>query len=403
MTMRYQNFRLVYETQMAVCILLIFGGWSSYAIAKDFRKIDPGFLGEVKTGFGYTDNVFRRDSNKESDFFFIAEPDLWWKGKLGKHFLAAQYQGEYTNYFSLDEQDSNDHTVNLDLGFNFTKKFYANLGGGFVRSHDSPQAPGITTANFRSPTRWHERKVHGTFIYGRRNLEAAEISLTIYGKQRRYSNNNQEILDRDGFGAELEYDQPLTQKIDFLSVFKYNRSDFQREQPNEGNQDNQGYSFWAGASWDHTAKTTSRLLLGYVSQISDSSKKDNFSGIGVEANIFWRPRQNHLVAFEALRIPEESNDRGSGFFISNRAGVNWKYDYEDYIHFNSGVGFRYDDFSTQDRTEKYALANFGISYSWTQSVEIGCEYNFIYRDSSIRDRDYKLNAVGLFVKVSPNF
>ena len=397
-----QYFRLVNKMRISSYILLFFLVLSSEINAKDWQNTEPGIYGEIQTGFAYMDNVFRIDKRKESDYLFIAEPDLWWKGKFGKHFLAARYQGEYAKFFSLDEQDYNDHAVNLDVGLDFTDKFHVDLGGGYVRSHDRPQAPGTTTDNFRSPTRWNERKVHGTFIYGRHHLGAAEIELSLYGKQRRYANNSQNVRDRDGFGAKLEYGHPLTQKIRVLSVFRYNRSDFQKTQSGV-NQDNQGYSFWLGSSWNHTVKTTSRLLLGYVRQISDESSLNNFSGIGVEANIFWQPKQNHLVTFEAFRTPEESSDQGSGFFISNRVGVKWRHDYEDLIHFHSGVQFRYDDYSSQDRTEKYARAKLGVSYSWTKSVELGCEYSFTFRDSSIPDRDYRLNTVNLFIKVSPTF
>ncbi|HFD12074.1 MAG TPA: hypothetical protein ENJ32_06370 [Crenotrichaceae bacterium] len=400
--MLHRNFRIEYRIQVSIYFLLLTLLWAGEAISKDLRKVDPGIYGEVKTGFAYKDNVFRRDSSKESDYLFIAQPSLLWKAGFGKHFLVTRYTGEYAKYFSLDEQDYNDHAGSLDLGFNFTEKFYANFGGEFVRSHYRPQAPGVTIDDFRSVTRWSERRVHGTFVYGRRNLGAAEIALSVYGTQRRHHNNSQDVRDRDGVGVKLGYDQPLTQKTRLLSVFKYNRYNFTKSNL-AIDQDNQGYSFWAGISWDHTAKTTSRVLVGFIRQISDSSSFKDFSGVGVEADVFWEPQEDDLITFSAYRIPKQSSARGSGFFISNRVGVNWRHNYEDYIHINSGVRFRYDDYSAQQRTEKYAFANVGISYSLTTLVEVGCEYNFTFRDSSLRDRDYRANTVNLFVRLTPTF
>lgn len=395
--MLYHHFRGI------SCLLLIFLILGGEVIAKDWRNIEPEINGTLETGFIYTDNVFRIDKNKESDYLFIAAPDLWWKGEIGNHFFATRYQGEYSKFFSLEEQDYDDHEFSLDLGFNFTDKFHFDLGGRYFISHDAPQTPGTTTENFRSPTRWNEKKIHGTFTYGRQHLGAAEIGLTLYGKQLRYTSNNQDIRDRDGVGGVLSYVHPVKTKINILTQFRYNKSAFKKQEAGEVNQNNEGYSFWLGGSWEFTEKTTSKLLLGYVRQLSDSSELRNFSGIGVEAAIYWKPTRDDLLTLEALRIPEESSDSGAGFFISNQVGIKWRHDFEKIVRINTGVSYRYDDFSSQDRIEKYVQANAGISYLWTKAVRLGCDYNFTFRDSSIRDRDYHLNMVNLFIKISPPF
>lgn len=401
--MTYQNFYTLPKVQIALYLFMFASGWGNEAIAKNWRKVEPTINGTLKTGFVYTDNVFRKDKNRESDYIYTAAPELWWKGEFGNHFFATRYKGEYSKFFSHEEQDYDDHEMSLDLGFNFTNKFHVDIGSQYVISHDEPQAPGTTTESFRSPTRWNERKIYGTFTYGRQYLGAAEIRLALYGKKLRYKNNNQGIRDRDGFGVKLSYVHPIKTKINLLTQFRYNKSDFKKQELGTINQNNEGYSFWLGGSWEHTEKIESRLLLGYVRQISDSSFLSNFSGIGVEGSLFWKPKQNDLITLKVFRTPEESSDSGDGFFISNQADINWRHDFENIIHVNLGVNYRYDDFNSQNRIEKYIQANMGLSYSWTKFIELGSEYSFTYRDSSIKNSDYHLNMVSLFIKILPPF
>ncbi|RLA49362.1 MAG: hypothetical protein DRR42_15650 [Gammaproteobacteria bacterium] len=359
---------------------------------------EPGFFPSLEVDINHEDNVYRSEKNTLSDSYYQIKPLLGWKMLFRQHELALLYKGNYGRYSDIDAFDYDDYLLAANLGLDLSEKLKLDINGKYEQGHDQPGDPGTSLIARNEAEVWDDKSLQGRVVYGRR-IANAQVAFSLTGIERRYDNNTFYSRDKDTLRAVAEFYLKLAPKTWFVSEFRYLEIDYIGNQLTS--EDNKESNVFIGVEWEATAKTSGKVLVGYIKKKPDSAFFDTYTGFGMEADVIWRPKEYSTVTISGSRKPVDGSDNLTSFYVADKFSLRWQHGLTELVAFELGASIEDDEYQSFKRDEKYTRLGGQLIYSWKRTVKAGVRFNHIERDSNFFNSDYRTNIFGVFIKWTP--
>ncbi len=351
-----------------------------------------GLYPNLETQLIYDDNIRAvTDELKESDQIFVIKPDLDWIGTYGKHQFNLGYRGNYGFYFDETDLNYNDHQLTARALFDHSYRSNTEFNLAYQHDHDPPGQTDAIPRLAGEYDKWRNWNALGKFYYGRDDSRG-QIVVQLAYDIRRYTNNNQEFRDYDKPSATGTFFYQVAPKTRLLLEAGLADYDYQNESSAGASQSNKEYRYLTGITWDITAISTGVFKIGYQDKQYESSAFGDTSELTFSLDGIWNPNTFTKVTFGASRQTQESAQQNSGGFVQTILQINVRHAISPRSALVGGLGYGKADFdNVLDRQDNHWRALAGVKHSLLRWLEIGAEYRYEERDSTLELFDFKSN------------
>ena len=397
-----------------------FTGNSGILSETRFRRKIPGegltvgplrfhpFLGVAEV---YTDNAFRVDTNKQSDFVHTISPGIQGQLKLGKrHEFLVDYRAhqQYSQRFSVNNVLSQEAFGLLTL--DFPGDLTVDLQGGHVEGFD-PRGS-VLDIQENDITTWNTNTFLGRVEWFGSSFG---LGLTASSTSRNFENNNQALpRDRWSHTANFTIFGSITSKTSALLNFGLEKEIYDQNKQ----LDSFTYGVSAGLRWSVTGKTTGNIRAGYsvlnfdrarVEQPSGSelnSGGDKVEALSITGDFRWSPTTRLNINIRPFRSIEQSAvfDTSTfvrtGVFIRARQAIGARTSLTGTFRFSQDEFEEDDDRSSSsgDRRDFRVLGGIGIDYRAVRWLGIRFNYNYEQRNSNFDRFDFYANTIMISIQ-----
>ena len=358
----------------------------------------------------YTDNVFRTNANRRSDFATTLAPGI--QAELpfgGSHSFVADYRTNIQTFHQNPSNNVQDQTASGRFSFNFPGGLRFNLQGEHKLGHD-PRGSALDTQGVEV-NKWTTNGVIGQLLYDGAN---ASIGLDVSSMRWTSLNNNLGVFrDRlsNYYGVILQ--RNMSSKTSIVMNAGVNQELY--DQTTVLNSTT--YRASTGLRWNVTDLTVGELLVGYqylkfndadngqtpqIQRTADSY--DNFFFMG---NMSWNPTPFLTVALQGYRSVQQTVVLNSLFFTSTGANLSAVHTLTDSTAVTLNLGLENDDFASaggtaanQNRVDLIKSAAIGVRYRAVKWLGAGLQYVFEDRDSNQARFNYYANTVMLSLEAT---
>jgi len=391
----------------------IYPGGFSKAIPDDGIMVGPLRLHpHMGVAQMYTDNVFRTNSNKTSDFLTILAPGI--QARLpfaGFHSVLLDYRTNLQYYSRTSANDVQDQTATGALKFNFPGGLKIDLQGEHKLGHD-PRGSAVDNVNTQ---RLGVNKWTADGFTGQAEYVGAQSSVGLHMQtiRWRYLNNNQGVIrDRLTNRAELMLSRRITDKMSLRATVGAQQFIYDQNK----NLDNVIYTFSGGVIWNISEMTSGDILVGYqhvrfsqaqVDQPPPLNEffrdKDTYSNIYVMGRLNWQATPLLGITLQLYRSIQQTVASGSLFYTATGVNLTARHTLTDRITLQLNLGYEQDKFqgvsgvtaNGSDRSEDLKNVAVGVNYRAVQWLGLGAQYVFEDRHSNQTQFTYQANTVML--------
>ena len=357
----------------------------------------------------YTDNVFRTNGNKVSDFVTTLAPGI--QAQLpfaGFHSFVIDYRTNLQYYSRTPSNDVQDQTATGGFKFNFPGGLNIDLQGEHKLGHD-PRGSAVDDVNTQGlgVNKWTANGFAGQAEY----LGAqSSVRLNVRTIRWDYLNNGlSSSRDRLVNNAVLTFSRHVTGKTSLL----VNVGALQSIYDQNKNLDNVIYTVSGGGTWNVTDLTSGEILVGYQNvqftraQVNQppplsgfSRDKDSYSNFYFMGKLNWQATPLLKVALQPYRTIQQVGTAGSLFFTVTGVNLSARHELTDDTTLDLNLGFEQDKFQSSDpsltgRTDYMKNVAVGMTYRAVKWVGLGIQYVFEDRNSDQTQFSYQANTVML--------
>jgi hypothetical protein len=361
----------------------------------------------------YTDNAFRTNSNKISDFVTTLAPGI--QAQLpfaGFHSFFVDYRTNIQYYSRTPSNDVQDQTATGGFKFNFPGGLNIDLQGHHKLGHD-PRGSAVDDVNTQGleVNKWTANGFTGQAEY----LGAqSNVNLNVQTIRWDYLNNGLgPIRDRLTNRAGLTFSRNVTGKTSLL----VNVGALQSIYDQNKNLDNVIYTFSGGGRWNITDLTSAEILVGYqtvqftnaeVNQpppLSQFSRdKDSYSNSYFMGRLNWQATPLLRITLQPYRTVQQIVTAGSLFFTATGVNLTGRHELTDNTTLNLNLGYEEDNFQRSGsggttRIDQLMNVAVGMNYQAVKWVGLGVQYIFEDRNSNQTPFTYQANTVMLSAQV----
>ena len=356
-------------------------------------EVNP-FLG---VGEAYTDNVFRRESNRKSDFLTIIAPGV--QGYLplgGKHSLLLDYRAAQFLYAKFNENNVLAQNGLGHLTLDFPGGLKINLQGGHIEGFD-PRGSEVDSRQ-RDITKWREEDIRTQVELTGANMG---IRLNVFYGDLHFKNNDQaEPRDRKYTSANLQLFVPT--RFGFSPSLGVGVA---TENYDDNNQlDSFLYNVFGGFRLTPNRQLTGQLFAGIsilnfdnAPVVQPPGSNLNSGGDGQKAffmtgNLRWRPTSRLRIRFSPF-----SSIRQSAVFDTStfrQTGLQLSANQAFHKRLSARARFRYtnDDFE-EGRTDNRFRWKMGLAYRTVKWLGFHLDYIYSKRFSTEREFEFSSNTI----------
>lgn len=353
----------------------------------------------------YTDNVFRTNTGRESDFIHTIAPGIQAQLPLGgRHVLVFDYRAMQFFHQQTSGNDVLAQDASGQVVLDFPGGLKINLQGGHIEGFD----PRGTDLDLQAPeiTKWNTNSFRGQGVLSR---PWGRIRLRVRSTQWNFENNNQAPKrDRMVSTANLTLFRSLTPKTSILVDLQVRKQNYDQNKQ----LDSFKYRVRTGLRWAATGKTTGEIQVGYevlnfdrapISQPAGSVLSSGGNGqeaLSVSGNLTWRPTSRltvNLRPFRRIRqavVFDTSVSTKTGLGFSARQAIGTR------MIVSGTLTFSHNEFSkdqntgeTTKRTDYLGGARIGVEYRTVRWLGLQIGYGFQKRSSTLDKFDYYVNTL----------
>lgn len=358
----------------------------------------------------YTDNVFRTNGNRRSDFFTTLAPGI--QAQLpfssGRHVFVADYRSNIQFYHRTPSNDVQDQTASGRLKFNFPWGLRADLQGEHKLGHD-PRGSAVDLLALEV-NKWTTNGFTGELGYQGGQVGAIFTAQTLRWD---FLNNNQAIFrDRLTNYAGLT----LLGNVSPKTALVVNFSAIQNIYDQNKNLDSTIYTASSGARWDVTGKTTGEVLVGYqllkfnnapvdqqgpiLSLFNREQGKDSAPSLFVSGRLAWKPTSGLELTVQPYRSIQQTVFLGTFFFTATGVNLSAVQRLTTRMDATLNAGFEKDRFDSSGstgatgstRSDTLKNVALGLNYRAVKWLGMGIQYVFEDRTSNIDTFTYQANT-----------
>jgi hypothetical protein len=356
-------------------------------------EVNP-FLG---VGEVYTDNVFRRDTRRKSDFLTAIAPGI--QGYLpfgGTHSLLLDYRAAQFLYAKFNENNALAQNGLGRLELNFPGGLKINLQGGHVEAFD-PRGSEVDSRQ-RDITKWRGDNIRTQVAFTGVNMG---ISLnTFYGHLHFKNNNQARPRDRKRVSGNLYVFVPT--RFGFSPSLGVGVATINYDDNNQ--LDSFSYNVFGGFTLASNRQLTGQLFAGISVLNFDNAPKEQPPGSDLSAggdqqkaffmsgSLRWRPTSRlniRLRPFSSINqsaVFETSTFRQTGFNLSARQTFNKR------VFAQGRFLYTNDDFEG-GRTDNRLQWRMGLGYRTVKWLGFRLDYIFGKRFSTESQFEFYSNTI----------
>ncbi|OGW38105.1 MAG: hypothetical protein A2Y97_08475 [Nitrospirae bacterium RBG_13_39_12] len=371
----------------------------------------------------YTDNVFNTRDDKESGFATVISPGIWLAvPRINQRLLSIDssstspggfrfsrskdstfrryqtyllYAADIEQFSKYSSENSTSHRVEGLLQYNFRGGLSIDLVDQFLMSHDI-RGTGISNELDKYMTNLIGLML--TYDVSRRFNLRFDYShfLVDYDATR---NDFRERNDNAFSGYVFYRLQPKTSlfvQYEFIDII-YNENIMSNSQE---------HNYFAGLSWDITAKSKGSIKAGYGSKDFTDSSIGNSKNFIMEAQINHRFTPKTSLTIKGARSINETNISTTDFILTNLVELIYTQRLTAKLTGNISLSYINDNYKdnltfdgvTKARKDNLYSGAIGLQYKFREWLDLGAGYIYTKRDSNFSDFDYTNNAI--FIRVS---
>ena len=359
----------------------------------------------------YTDNVFRTNANKKSDFLTSLGPGI--QARLpfaGRHDFIIDYRTNIQYYQRTPSNDVQDQTASGRFRFDFPGGLKLDLQGEHKLGHD-PRGSAVDTQAFEV-NKWTTNGFNGQAEYAGAQ---ARLRLNAQTTRWNFENNSQDVTrDRLSNYVGMTFFADVTGKTSLLANVGVNQEIYDQNK----NLDSNIYQISGGATWNVSGVTSAEILVGYqylkfthapVNQppplLSQFRRdKDSSSNLFIMGNLNWKATPLLTISLQPYRTIQQTATAGSLFFVATGANLGASHALTRSTTLTLNLGIEQDKFTSSsgttggDRRDVIKNIAFGVNYRAVKWVGVGLQYVFEDRSSTQDLFDYHANTVMLSVQ-----
>ena len=386
------------------------GRLSDYPASEPARTVAPGFYPTISVGISSSTNARLASRDKQSDTAVFTRPGAYYRRDFGKHSFDIGADVEIANYNNLSSEDLHNYAIVSRLGLDLTPLIDVNAGVGYERNTDERDLVDRATLATGEPSdlrRWRHKVASAELKFGRRENRMQVVVAGSAGEYR-YLNDADRVRERDQDGVQgtVYYRvggrtrlavESSTTNIDYISKDSQldNTEDRIMLGVDIGGRVEKVPGIRNSRQKLNIVGSRVNLKVGSIKKDMDDPAKEDYSGAGYEANVFWKPVQRSTIHLRASRLPYESIDKNQPYLIGKLLEVEWQQELGSRLRSALYASTRDDDYSSSARAD--SLTNYGakLTYDWKRWLDIGLGYDHDERDSNVANAAYDNDSIML--------
>ncbi len=405
------------------------------AIAADAKgkRMGPFLVSpSVETSLEFTDNVYRSKSQEKSSTIFRVAPSVNLSAGSDIKSVDINLGAELARYSV--HSDDNAVTAFADAKFTVSPsdRLRLEFGAGVTKDQEERGTGRSETsvsagANNAKPDESRTTKLEAALSYG---IGKGMLDFGLSRDDYSGTNNSSITAAKDhdtttftgmfswqvapktrllfeGRRASIDYDQRVgsgaASPLPVGGAFLGPALDFSRVNNSFLTLDSVNTTFYVGAEWKATAKTTGSIRVGNIKKNFDDAKLKDISETAWEAALQWAPRTYSTVSVSTGRTAEETYGAGSAS-VQDYIDVNWDHAWNTRYSTKIGLSRVKNDFNdtpTTNREDVLTAISFGASYQMRRWLDLEAGVQHESTNSTLNAFDYDRNSV--FVGLNATF
>jgi len=380
-----------------IALILVASFASSQVMAQE-----AGFYAVVDSRLSYEDNILREsDANADSDGSVVVAPELTIAGILGKQRFSAVYKGEYAKYFDFSDVNYTDHDIRLRADFDHSNRLTSRFDVQYQDKHEDFGDLNTVFVNLNEFNHYTDEGLSGRLIYGRQD-SFGQLVLRLARNNRDYDNNNQEFRSYERDLASLAFYYRIAPRTRLLAEMVYQDYGY-NPQTSFLDLDNKYKVYQAGVEWAFTNQLEGTVKVGYQDRNYSLDTLRDINGLAYEASIDYTPNTYTTINLAARRESIDSSLETAGGFLRTSYGAGVEHSLTELTQLEAQLTYAKDELVfSSNRQDKRIGAKLGVTYSLLTWVEVGANYSYEERNSTLDTADYKANSINLTAKLSFN-
>ena len=359
-----------------------------------------GFSAVVDSRLTYDDNILRTaDEFSESDTSVVIAPELTLAGVLGKQRFSISYAGEYANYFDNSDVNYDDHDIRLRADLDHSNRLTSRFGLQYADKHEDFQDTSIIFNGLNEFNHYTQTQLDGRLAYGRQD-SFGQLVFGLSRTERDYDNNDQEFRSYDRNLASLAFYYRVAPRTRILAEVVYQDYEYN---PDVGftDLDNEYIRYQVGVEWALTNQLEGTVKVGYQDRDYKLDNLQDIDGLAYEASIDYKPNTYTTINATARRESIDSSINTAGGFLRTTYGLGVKHGLTELLSVEGELGYVTDDLVFNvNREDKRYSAKAGLDYSVLSWVDVGVNYTYNERNSTLDIAEFKSNSINLTLKVA---
>jgi hypothetical protein len=363
---------------------------------------EAGFFAVVDSRLSYEDNILREtDANADSDTSVVVAPELTIAGILGKQRFSAIYKGEYAKYFDFSDVNYTDHDIRLRADFDHSNRLTSRFDVQYQDKHEDFGDLNTIFVNLNEFNHFTDKGLSGRLIYGRQE-SFGQLVLRLARNKRDYDNNNQEFRSFERDLASLAFYYRIAPRTRLLAEMVYQDYGY-NPQTSFLDLDNKYKVYQAGLEWAFTNQLEGTVKVGYQDRNYSLDTLRDINGLAYEASIDYTPNTYTKINLAARRESIDSSLETAGGFLRTSYGAGVEHSLTELTKLEAQLTYAKDELVfSSNRQDKRIGGKLGVTYSLLTWVEVGANYSYEERNSTLDAADYKANSINLTAKLSFN-
>lgn len=367
----------------------------------------------------YTDNLFNSENNKESEFYTVISPGIWFALPASKQpFLRlntlntapggldasrmgakydrrlqayAHYRADIREHSDFSEENRVDQRGEVLFRYNFRGGLSLQVDDIYEQNQD-PYSTGDSQG--REIDKFQSNLLHLQIDYeiGPRLMARGDYSRYMLD----YSNVGNAFRERDDDAFSLYLFYRMLPKTSVFLLYEHIEIDYDWDiLP-----DSKEQHYYGGLQWDMTAKSSGRFMLGYGEKDMSGSDDGNDGELLGEIQLDHRFTPKTAAYLRATRRTNETDVEGANYIVTHRVqlGVRQRLTAKlrgscDFFYLrDSYQGTVIIDNLQAKRVDDYYGAGLALGYAPLRWMNITIGYRYKERTSNFSQYDYQSNT-----------
>lgn len=354
----------------------------------------------------YNDNVFATNTNQQGDFATIIKPEIIIKKDIGRHQFIGSLNADINQYYDETSENVENYALKLEADIEAKQGINIPLSLSYRDGHLSRQGQTRASANDipKNPLANQNLEVESGIVIKPNRLSLALLGNYRQGRLENGELNNGTTLIRDTRNIDrktgiirlsYDYSETFTPFLDY----EYSEENYINEAIGATTRNNKYNQIQAGSFFDYRGVITGALGLGWGSRTYDAPTIDDSNGLSIDGRISLNPTEKTQLGAQFSREQIEDNVIIAGL-TRNFAKLNLTHEITRLFFTKASVSYEDKNFDNINREDQTYGLNIGFNYILSPRLQIGTEYQFITRDSTLKEIEMDNSILFLRAKFS---